>query len=43
LDPLIKSRQVNLINQAHFDISFVRSGIESERGLENVEIETEAE
>jgi hypothetical protein len=43
LDPLIKSRQVNLINQAHFDISFVRSGIESERGLENVETETEAE
>jgi hypothetical protein len=37
LDPLIKSHQITLINQAHFDISSVRSGIEPERKLENVE------
>jgi len=36
-DPLIKSHQITLINQAHFDISSVRSGIEPERELENVE------
>src|SRR3974390_2305376 len=36
-DPLIKSHQIALIYQAHFDISSVRSGIEPERKLENVE------
>src|SRR5262245_60342830 len=36
-DPLIKSHQITIINQAHFDISSVRSGIEPERELENVE------
>jgi hypothetical protein len=43
LNPLIKSHQVNIIYQAHFDISSVRSEIEPERKLENVETETEAE
>jgi hypothetical protein len=37
LDPLIKSQHITLIYQAHFDISSVRSGIEAERKLENVE------
>jgi len=37
LDPLIKSHQITLIYQTHFDISSVRSGIEPERKLENVE------
>jgi len=37
LDPLIKSHQMALIYQAHFDISSVRSGIEPEGKLENVE------
>jgi len=34
---LIKSQQIALNYQAHFDISSVRSGIEPERKLENVE------
>jgi hypothetical protein len=37
LDPLIKSHQIALIYQAHFDISSVRLEIEPERELENVE------
>ena len=41
MDPLIKSQQIALIYQAHFDISSVRSGIEPERKLENVETRTE--
>src|ERR1035437_3867824 len=40
-DPLIKSHQILLIYQAHFDISSVRSGIEPERKLENVETKIE--
>ena len=40
-DPLIKSHQITLIYQAHFDISSVRSGIEPERKLENVETRIE--
>jgi hypothetical protein len=40
-DPLIKSHQITLIYQAHFDISSVRSGIEPERKLENVETKIE--
>ena len=39
-DPLIKSHQITL-DQTHFDISSVRSGIELERKLENVETRTE--
>jgi hypothetical protein len=42
LDPLIKSHQITLIYQAHFDISSVRSGIEPEGKLENVETRFEA-
>ena len=41
MDPLIKSHQITLIYQAHFDISSVRSGIEPERKLENVETKIE--
>ena len=41
MDPLIKSQQITLIYQAHFDISSVRSGIEPERKLENVETKFE--
>ncbi len=37
LDPPIKSQQITLIYQADFDISSVRSRIEPERKLENVE------
>ena len=37
LDPLIKSHQIALIYQVHFDISSVRSGIELDRKLKNVE------
>ena len=37
MDPLIKSHQITLIYQGHFDISSVRSGIEPESKLENVE------
>jgi hypothetical protein len=37
-DPLIKSQQITLIYQAHFDISTVRSGIEPTKELENVEM-----
>ena len=40
-DPLIKSQLRTHIYQAHFDIFSVRSGIEPERKLENVEMETE--
>ena len=40
MDPLIKSQQITLIYQAYFDISSVRSGIEPERKLENVETRT---
>src|ERR1035437_1139922 len=36
-DPLIKSHQITLIYQAHFDISSVRSRIEPEGQSENVE------
>src|ERR1017187_3343969 len=36
-DPLIKSHQITLIYQAHFDISSVRSRIEPEGKSENVE------
>jgi hypothetical protein len=40
-DPLIKSHQIALIYQAHFDISSVRSGIEPKEKLENVETKIE--
>jgi hypothetical protein len=38
-DPLIKSQQITSKDQAHFDISSVRSGTEPEGKLENVETE----
>ena len=40
-DPLIKSQQITLIYQAPFRHSTVRSGIEPERKLENVETRME--
>jgi hypothetical protein len=40
LDPLIKSHQVSSIRQAHFDTSAIRSGVEPEGKLENVETKT---
>ena len=39
LDPLIKTQQITSKDQAHFDISSVRSGTEPEGKLENVETE----
>jgi hypothetical protein len=41
-DPLIKSHQKPLICQVHFDIFTVRSGIEPEGKLENIETKTDA-
>jgi|SRR4029450_3682193 hypothetical protein len=42
-DPLIKSQQIVLICQTHFDISSVRSQIEMARKLENVETEIDSQ
>ena len=40
MDPLIKSHLISLIDQAHFDTFSVRSGIELEGEIKNVETPT---